>query len=179
MRLTRYLKEEQIDLGFSPELPERLEVVDGQDAPHPDKLAWADKEAILSELVTLLERSGSVSNRKKLLVDLVNRERKATTGLGHGIALPHVRTQNAKGFAIAIARAPEPGIEWQAVDGEPVRLFIAMVAPNYDDKFYLRVEQSLAAAFARGEDEGWGLREELLEASAPGEVVRLLSRETG
>jgi mannitol/fructose-specific phosphotransferase system IIA component (Ntr-type) len=179
MRLTRYLKEEQIDLDFSPELPERPEVEDGQDAPHPDRLLWADKEAILSALVTLLERSGSVSNRKKLLGDLVNRERKATTGLGRGIALPHVRTPNAKGFAIAIARAPEPGLDWQAVDGEPVRLFVAMVAPNYDDKFYLRVEQSLAAAFARGEDEGWGLREELLEATEAGEVVRLLAREIG
>src|SRR5262245_19229996 len=119
MRLTRYLKEEQIDLDFSPELPERPEVEEGQDPPHPDKLAWADKEAILSALVTLLERSGSVSNRNKLLVDLVNRERKATTGLGRGIALPHVRTQNAKGFAIAIARVPDPGLEWQSVDGEP------------------------------------------------------------
>src|SRR5436190_13894391 len=119
MRLTRYLKEEQIDLDFTPELPLEPEVEPGQPEPHPDKHKWAVKEAVLDALVSLLEKSGQVSNRKKLLLDLVLREKRATTGLGQGVALPHVRSINAKSFVIAVARAPDPGLDFDSVDGEP------------------------------------------------------------
>lgn len=175
MRLNRYLKEDQVDLAFSPALPARPEDEDPDAPPGPRQL-WAEKEAILDALVTLLEKSGNVANRRKLLNDLLNRERKATTGLGGKIAMPHVRTQQAKHFAMAVAvvRAEE-GLGFDAVDGEPVRVFIAMVAPAYDDRFYAKVERDLAAAFARGPE----LVEELLAATNPGEVIRILSKETG
>jgi mannitol/fructose-specific phosphotransferase system IIA component (Ntr-type) len=175
MRLNQFLKEDQVALDFAPTLPMRPEDEDPDAPPSPRQL-WAEKEAILEALVSLLDRSQKVGNRKKLLNDLVNRERKATTGLGNRIALPHVRTPNAKGFAMAVAlvRSGE-GLGFDSVDGEPVRVLIAMVAPAYDDRFYTKVERDLAAAFARGPR----LVDELLAAASPGEVIRILSRETG
>ncbi len=104
----------------------------------------------------------------------MNRERKATTGLGSGIAMPHVRTPQAKGFAMAVAVAKQ-GIAFDSVDGEPVKLFVAMVAPAYDDRFYLKVERDLAAAFANGAE----LRDQLAEASSKGELIRLLAKVVG
>src|SRR5579872_3806404 len=126
MRLNKYLKEEQVDIAFAPVLPERPEE-EAADEPKTARQLWAEKEAILDALVALLEKSGKVANRKKLLQDLVNRERKATTGLGDGVALPHVRTPQAKGFAIAVGVVPGDGLDFDSVDGEPVRVFIAMV----------------------------------------------------
>jgi fructose PTS system EIIBC or EIIC component len=175
MRLNRYLKEDQVDLAFSPALPARPEDEDPDSPPGPRQL-WAEKEAILDSLVSLLEKSGNVSHRRKLLGDLLNRERKATTGLGARVALPHVRTKEVKGFAVAVAivRADQ-GLGFDAVDGEPIRIFIAMAAPAYDDRFYTRLERDLAQAFARGPE----LVDELLAATSPGEVIRILSREMG
>jgi PTS system fructose-specific IIC component len=173
VRLNQYLKEDQVELAFTPELPPRPEDEDPDAPPSPRQL-WAEKEAILDALVTILETSGKVANRRKLLNDLANRERKATTGLGTGIAMPHVRTPQAKGFAMAVAVAPS-GLAFDAVDGEPVRLFVAMVAPAYDDRFYLKVERDLAGAFARGPE----LRDVLLGATSAGELIRLLGREVG
>ena len=180
MRLNRFLKEDGVDLDFRPELPEpseeeALAAAEDPDAPPSPRQLWAQKEAILDALVTLLEASGNVSNRRKLLQDLVNRERRATTGLGSGFALPHVRTAQAKGFAMAVGVVRGEGLAFDSVDGEPVRLFIAMVAPAYDDRFYVKVERDLAAAFASGPE----LLEELLAASSPGELVRILARATG
>ena len=57
---------------------------------------------------------------------------------------------------------------------EPVRIFFPMVAPAYDDRFYLKVERALAAAFAH--DDGDGLKDALLEAETAGEVIVLLRR---
>lgn len=188
MRLHRYIKQDMVDLAFEPlvepapvwdeysgegapvEAEEEPEEEDEEGPPSARKVQ-AIKLRILEALVGLLERSGKVSNPRKLLNDLRNREAKATTGLGRGIAMPHVRTPQAKGFAMAVAVAPEPGLLFAAVDDEPVRLFVAMVAPAHDDKFYLRVERALAGAFERDDE----LRDALLTASSPGEVLRLLS----
>jgi mannitol/fructose-specific phosphotransferase system IIA component (Ntr-type) len=174
MRLNRFLKEDQVELDFEPALPPRPEDED-PDSPPSSRQLWSEKEAILDALVTLLEKSGSVANRRKLWNDLINRERKATTGLGSGVALPHVRTAQAKGFAMAVAIVRGEGLNFDAVDGAPVRVFIAMVAPAYDDKFYAKVERDLAAAFGRGPE----LVEELVAAESPGELIRVLVRETG
>lgn len=174
MRLNQFLKEDQVDLRFAPELPSAPETDDPLAPPTPRQV-FREKEAILDALVVLLERSGKVANRRKLLNDLVNRERKATTGLGTGIALPHVRTPQAKGFAMAVAIAPGEGLAFDAVDGLPVKIFIAMVAPVYDDRFYAKVERDLAGAFVRGPE----LLNDLVATQSAGELIRILSRETG
>jgi PTS system fructose-specific IIC component len=174
MHLNRYLREEQVDLAFAPELPPRPETEDPA-APPTARQTWAEKEAIVDALVSLLEKSGKVANRRKLLNDLLNRERKATTGLGGGVALPHVRTPQAKAFSMAIEIVRGEGLAFDAVDGQPVRAFIAMVAPAYDDRFYVKVERDLAAAFARGPE----LLDEMVAAQSAGGLIRILQRETG
>lgn len=181
MRLNRYLKEEMIDLHFDP-LSREVGAWDSaedddDEEPGPDgeptrRQLWDQKVRILEGLVDLLEKSGKVTNPRKCLTDLRNREAKASTALGQGIALPHVRTPQAKGFCMAIAVAPDPGLWFDAIDEEPVRLFIPMIAPAYDDKYYLKVERALAAAFADGD----AFRDALLAAQSPGEVIHLLGQ---
>src|SRR5690606_5634604 len=124
--------------------------------------------------VKLLEPGGRISNARKCLLDLRNREAKATTALGLGIAIPHVRTPQAKDFALAVAIAPEPGLWFDAVDDEPVRVFMAMVAPSYNDKFYRKIEKSIADALLREQSEFGenGFKRALLEADSEGEVIR-------
>jgi PTS system nitrogen regulatory IIA component len=181
VRLHRYIREEMIDLQFDPFARSPADPWADEDEPAEDEPAsdeeptrrqlWDGKVRILQGLVTLLERGGKVTNPKKCLTDLVNREKKATTGLGLQIAIPHVRTPQAKAFALGVAVAPEPGLWFDAIDEEPVRLFIPMIAPAHDDRFYLKVERALAKAFV--EDEG--LKETLVSATTPGEVILALS----
>jgi PTS system fructose-specific IIC component len=103
-----------------------------------------DKETILNELVSILERSDKVVNRTKLLTDFVNRERKASTATGHGIAFPHIRTYQAKELVIGFARSKD-GYDFDSPDGELVHLFFVMAAPCYgDESLYLRVFKALA-----------------------------------
>ena len=126
-----------------------------------------DKESILDELVSILEKSGKVGNRTKLLTDFVNRERKASTATGHGIAFPHIRTYQAKELVIGVARS-ELGYEFDAPDGEPVRLFFVMAAPSYgDDALYLKVFKALAEVLRFDY-----FRERLLNAASEHEIIR-------
>ena len=165
MDISRFLKPELIKLEMETEINNDL-----NSSLHPEKLLWMRKEAILNELVDLLEISGKVGNRRKLWVDLVNREKKATTGIGQGIALPHIRTMQAKEFIMGLARS-EKGYDFDSVDKEPVNLFFVMAAPPYDDALYLKVFKALAELLRFDY-----FREELLNAPSEHEIVRAIKR---
>ncbi|MCX6828091.1 MAG: PTS sugar transporter subunit IIA [candidate division Zixibacteria bacterium] len=160
MNISRFLKEEMIVLDFQVE----------QETPPEDPLShrWKErnKERILADLVNILDLSGRTGNNCKLLTDFINRERKASTAIGHGIAVPHIRSMQAKEFIMAFARV-NGGYEFDAPDGLPVQLFFVMAAPPYDDSFYLKVFQSLATAL-RYES----FRQELITASEPYDIIR-------
>ncbi len=137
MKISRFLKSDLI----------KLELDSQFDPPEDDgyskKQLYTIKETLLLELVDLLDSSGKISNKKKLFNDLFNREKKASTAIGSRIAVPHVRTMQAKEFVMAIGRHSD-GYEFDAPDDLPVRLFFCMAAPPYDDTLYLKVFKTLA-----------------------------------
>lgn len=103
-----------------------------------------EKEALIAELAGILAASGDIANIQKFTKDLSHRERKATTAIAPGIAIPHVRTYQAKSFIIGMARADEPGVDFDSLDGEPTRLFILLTSPPWDDRTYLQVYREFA-----------------------------------
>lgn len=162
MNLSRYLTESLVKLEMTTEVEPRPE--NGS----AGKWQLRVKEAVLTELVELLDFGSRVGNRNKLLIDFVNREKKATTGIGLGVAIPHIRSMQAKEFMLAFARSKE-GYEFESLDGQPVHLFFVMAAPPYDDNMYLRAFKSLAELLQHD-----SFREELMSVKSPGEVIRAL-----
>jgi len=160
MSIWRYFREDLIDLDFEVE-----------QEPEPEEAGsekWKErnKERILSGLVDILERSDLIGNRCKLLTDFVNRERKATTAIGLGIAVPHIRSMQAKDFVLAFARNRD-GYYFNSLDDEPVTLFFAMAAPPYDDNLYLRVFKELSMDLQHEY-----FRRELLEIENPYDIIK-------
>lgn len=165
LRLTRYLRPVSIrlDLTSRPD-PEPDPSV------HPDRLKWRLKESILREIVDLLVASGRAGNVSKLFTDVLNRERKSSTAVGQGVAIPHVRTMQAKGFIVAYARSVE-GLDFDAPDGLPVHHFLAIAAPPYDDATYLRIYREIGTLFADA-----SMREALLRAEDEHAIIALFAR---
>lgn len=161
MNISRYVKAELIRL----ELESHFDPPEG-DNGYSNKQLYAMKETIMSELVDLLDHSGKISNKKKLLNDLFNREKKASTAIGGQIAVPHVRTMQAREFIMAIGRHPQ-GYEFDAPDDLPVRLFFCMAAPPYDDNLYLKVFKALAERLQYPE-----FLNTLLTAETPDLIIR-------
>ncbi len=164
MNIARFMKEDMIVLN--------LQVEQEPPPEEPNSYKWQErnKERILAELVTILDKSGRTGNNCKLLTDFINRERKATTAIGHGIAVPHVRTMQAKEFLIGFARANE-GYNFDSPDSEPVKLFFIMAAPPYDDNFYLKIFKGLAETLQYET-----FRHELLTAKEPYDIIRAFKK---
>lgn len=168
MSLGRLFREElvKLELESGPEpLAEGVE-------PTPAALEKARsrfKERVVEELAGIFGRSGEIRNEHKFMVDLLNREKKASTAIGEGLAVPHVRSLQPRSMVVIFARST-PGVEYASPDGEPVHLFFGITAPSYDDADYLKIYKWLATSFTR---EDW-LRPALMSAEDPGEVVRIL-----
>lgn len=160
MNLSKHLNDQCIDLDFE------IYIEEIEDE-HPNKTLMRKKEAVIQGMADLLEMSGNIKNPTRLFKDLFNREKKATTALGDGFALPHVRTMEARELTFALARSEE-GIDFEAPDDQPVHLFLVMVAPPHDDNLYLRVYKQISKGLSEG------LLEALLEARHKGEVFRAL-----
>ncbi|MBF0198554.1 MAG: PTS sugar transporter subunit IIA [Planctomycetes bacterium] len=75
---------------------------------------------------------------------------KATTAMGRGIAIPHVRTLQAREFMIAIMRS-DKGLYFNSMDEEPVHVFVGILSPPYEDKTYLKFLSTLSHAVNNGD----------------------------
>ncbi len=126
------------------------------------------RDGIVEELCELFEATGEVSSRTRLFRDLQNREKKAGTAVGNGIAMPHVRTLQAREFLMCFGRSIE-GLPFRAPDDEPVHLFFGMISPPYDDRVYLRVYRRLASVLLNPEHV-----EEFMAAEQHSEILRIL-----
>ena len=87
-----------------------------------------DKEAVINELVDMLNAQGVLSDRDVVLDAVLTRERTQSTGTGAGIAIPHGKCNAVKELVMAIGIAHEP-IEFQSIDGKPVTILILLVSP--------------------------------------------------
>lgn len=162
MQLSRYLTEDLIKLEMVTEIEPYVE------GCSMDKWHIKAKEQVLTELVDLLDHGNRIGNRTKLILDFVNREKKATTGIGRGVAIPHIRSMQAKDFMLAFARSTT-GYDFDALDQKPTHLFFVMASPPYDDGMYLKAFKAIAEMFQYD-----AFRDELMKVSAPGEVIRAL-----
>ena len=87
-----------------------------------------DKEAVIAELIDLLDASGALMDRDVALDAILTRERIQSTGTGAGIAIPHGKCSAVKEVVMAIGIAREP-IEFASVDGRPVTILFLLVSP--------------------------------------------------
>lgn len=116
------------------------------------EIAAKNKDAALKELLGAAQQSGGFQQKanKTLAKRLAEREAIGSTGLGNGVAVPHVKSDDAKGVTLVLARS-KPGIEWQAIDGRQVHIMFLLVSPAAEPESHLRCLRWIAT-LARSAD---------------------------
>ncbi len=102
-----------------------------------------DKNEAILEAVKLMEANGNIEDSKAYTELVLNREKEGTTGLGGGIAIPHGKGSCVTKPALA-AMVVKNGVDYEALDGEPVKLVFLIAAPNTKDNVHLDVLSKLA-----------------------------------
>jgi mannitol/fructose-specific phosphotransferase system IIA component (Ntr-type) len=164
LRISRLLRSGFLDLDFQPELPEPPP--DEDSAPSRRYLRDC-REQILRGLVERLEPGGGIAHPRRLLRELVARERQFCSAVGDEVAIPHLRTLQVRKMRLGLARSPM-GLPF-GEGGEPVRLFLLLVGPSGEEAAYLRVFRALAGTLRIPEE-----RQRLMEMDEEWEIMRLL-----
>lgn len=130
-------------------------------------LAGTTKDDILKELIGLLALDEK--NEQMLFKMLKRRENLGSTGIGRGIAIPHCRSLVVSKLRVAFGRKKD-GIDFKAMDGQPVHFFFLIVAPPLEvSNQYLPVLGKIAQ-FSKEPD----LPDRLLKLTKPAEFMKLL-----
>ena len=91
-------------------------------------LEGKDKQAVITELVDLLDANHLVSDKQAALEAVMLREKTRSTGIGSGIAIPHGKCTAVKELVIALGVTKQP-IDFESIDGKPVRIILLLVSP--------------------------------------------------
>jgi len=132
-------------------------------------LKGSTKTAVIEEMVDRLVAAGLITDRQAALQAIMERERKMSTGMQQGIAIPHGKTDAVAGLAVLIGIKPE-GVDFASLDGQPARIFVMTLSPENRTGLHI---QFLAEISRQLNDPQ--VREQLLRAATPADACRILS----
>ncbi len=125
------------------------------------------KKRAITELTELLHGAGKVENSKALAGKIIEREAMASTGIGHGIAIPHCLTNLVDETVMAFGRS-STGIPFDSADNKPAQLIFLLAGPQAATAEHLKLLSKLSRLLTEKD-----FRSTLLEADGPEEVIGL------
>ena len=131
-------------------------------------LKGATKEEILAEMVELLTASGHIRDRDAVLKAILEREKRMSTGMQNGIAIPHGKTDSVDCLVAALG-IKRGGVDFGALDGQPSTIFVMTVSPDSRTGPHIQV----LAEISRPLNDA-AVRARLLAAATREEVLHLL-----
>jgi len=130
----------------------------------------SSKKRLIESLGELLAEADPALSTETVFERLLERERLGSTGLGHGIALPHARVDKLVAPIGAFIQLRE-AVEFDAIDDLPVDLAFALLVPQAADERHLQLLASLAEMFNDP-----ALRKQLRGGASSGELFNALTR---
>lgn len=130
-----------------------------------------DKDEVLKEMVEILFNAKKIKDKEKVLEDIKRREEMMTTGIGHGVAIPHAKSDAVETLVAAFGRSKK-GIDFKSIDGEPVYLFFILVSPENITGPHIKALAKISRLLKHHY-----VREKLKATETPQEVLELIRQE--
>jgi len=118
---------------------------------NPERIAYdahaGSKKRTLELISGLLTANNPNMTEDEIFESLIERERLGSTGLGHGVAIPHARLKGRE-EAIGAFIKLDAGIDFDAIDQQPVDLVFALLVPEHYTDEHLHILANLAEIFS-------------------------------
>ena len=108
------------------------------------------KESVIDELIKVSKEDGKVDDVKSFKKALLKRESIMSTGIGYGVAIPHVKLPTVGEFFITVC-VHKKGVDWESLDSKPAHLIFLIVGPENQQEKYLRILAKLTLAIKNPE----------------------------
>lgn len=139
-------------------------------------MAANDKRASIHELVDVLAAAGKVADPAALKEAVWTREQTRTTGIGHGLAIPHGKCAGMApgvGLAMALGKPAQP-IEFGAIDGKPVRIIIMLASAPDRNSDHIQALARVSRLMTMAD-----FRERIYAANTADEIYALIKDQEG
>lgn len=130
-----------------------------------------DKQGAIYELVDLLAEKGHVSDAAALKEAVWQREGTRTTGIGHGLAIPHGKSDCCGQLLMAIGKTSEP-IEFQSIDKKPVSVIFLLLSPQDQTGPHIQVLARISRLMTRAD-----IRAAIMRAPDAQAIYEVIARE--
>lgn len=128
------------------------------------------KKPVILELTALMESTGRVGECKAIAKEVLEREKSASTGIGHGIAIPHKLSPRVDQTTMVFGRSSR-GVNFDSIDRKPVHLFFFIIGPEKATAEHLKLLSRLSRFLTQE-----AFRNELMAANTSREVIELFRR---
>jgi PTS system fructose-specific IIC component/PTS system nitrogen regulatory IIA component len=128
----------------------------------------ATKRELLEEMVTLLCQAYQIENRDGILKAVLGREEKMSTGIGCGLAVPHGKVDFLDKMGV-VAASVKRGIDFEAIDKEPVYLLFLILSPANTTGPHIRALSAISRIMADAD-----IRKSLIGSNTPEEFYAKL-----
>ena len=132
-------------------------------------LKGTTKETIINELLDILVAAKKIDDRAAAFRAIMDREQKMSSGMKHGIAIPHGKSPTVNDLVACIGISDE-AVDFDALDHEPCRIFIMTLSPVEKTGPHLQFLAEISLLFKSAEK-----RLEILKASTVDDVIKILS----
>ena len=129
------------------------------------------KKGVIEEMVNLLAGSGKIKDRDAALTAVLDRERKMSTGMQSGVAIPHGKTNTVEEL-VAVFAMKKDGIDFASLDGKPSAIFVMTISPTNQTGPHMQYLTEISKMLNRPT-----IREQLLAALTEADVIRILTSE--
>ncbi len=130
-------------------------------------LSLENRDAVLKAMIDHVSEEGKIVDKAPFYEAIIDREKVVSTGIGMGVAIPHAKLPGYDQFFIAIGILNK-GVEWNAVDGAPVRIIFMIGGPDDKQTEYLQILSALTVAIKDEE-----LRKKMLTLNSPHAMISL------
>lgn len=137
---------------------------------HSDFIAFldeSDKKAALDTLIDLMDTSPNILDKDVFREAIFERESIVSTGIGLGIAIPHVKIKEVRDLTLCVGISKD-GIDWNAIDNQPVHVVFLIAGSDEQHEVYLRILAKIVLLLKNRKR-----REKLIQARTIEEVVAL------
>jgi len=134
-------------------------------------LEHTDKKGVIEELVGVLADAGKITDAAAFFETVWSREQTRTTGIGHGLAIPHGKSETVKSLAMAIGRPAAP-LDFASIDSKPVRLVVLLASPIENTSEHIQALARISRLMTVEE-----FREKIYAAETPELIFELLQQQ--
>lgn len=131
------------------------------------------KDEAIRELIDLLTAAGDLKDPEQAYQDVLSRETYLSTGMEHGLAVPHAKTDAVDEMTVAFG-LHKAGLDFNALDGQPTHFIFLVVSPRATSGPHIQVLARISRVI-----KSESVRERLMQANTEQEILHILTQHSG